>query len=364
MDGAPSSMTPLPETVGTLRSLIRESEARGSRLRLLLETARDLGTVEGEALDGTLAVAAQRLALFLGYRSGVVVREDGAAEAGLAVRSPGPAGRLVARLILDGHGGGPDEEDAGVRDVLLQQIGAAIDRVERETERAALLTLLVDREARLERVVDRLFTSQEDERRRVSQDLHDGVAQRAGALLRQIEACGHDLDPMDQDRLEPAIDSARGLIAELRAIIAGLRPTALDDLGLAAAIGALADGLGEAGFAVTLDTVGPDRASPVVETGLYRVAQEALNNVAKHARPGRVAVQLERSGQTLTLRVRDEGPGFDPALATATPGRPGHQIGLQVMGERMAALGGTLGIQTAPGSGTVVTAIVPVGVQP
>ena len=357
MDGTPTAITPLPETVGALRGLIREAEARGSRLRLLLETARDLGWVDARALDDTLALAAHRLALFLGHRTGHLVRGETGSKGDLPVRSPGPEGRILAHLILDGPAGRADGEDARVREVVLQQIGAAIDRVDRESERAALLDLLQAREARLEAVVERLFTSQEDERRRVSQDLHDGVAQLAGGLFRQIEACAHDLEPPDRRRLEPAIEIARTLIGELRAIIGGLRPPALDDLGLAAAVGVLLDPLRAEGFAVTFEICGEARPAASVETGFYRVAQEALTNVRKHgSKPCAVHVRLEMTESTITLTVRDDGPGFDPALGGAVPGTAGHRIGLQVMRERMAGLGGGLVIETAPGSGTCVTA--------
>ena len=363
MDGAPAPLTGLPDTVGTLRAMFRDAEARGTRLRLLLETARDLAEAAPEGLDAVLSLAAQRGAVFMGRTRGRVIR-DADAFVGRALSAPGPQGRIVGRLVFepaDGEAsvGDDDPEDGRGLEVLMQGMGAAIDRVERDRDRAALLALLRDREARLERVLDRLFTSQEDERRRVSQDLHDGVAQLAGALFRQIEACAHDLEPQDRAKLEPATHTSLTLMRELRAVISGLRPTALDDLGLATAVKALAEPLIADGFEVTLTLAVQDRWPDLVETAMYRVAQEALANVRKHAGPTAVVLSLETLPDGYRLRVRDEGRGFAPVPPGDGSAEPGYGIGLQVMEERMTVLGGSLGVTSAPGGGTQITAEIP-----
>lgn len=357
-----ASVTPdmtMPDTVMGLRGLHRRAEAKALRLRVLLEIGQELSRASAQDLSSILTMAAQRLALFSGYSSGRIVAEPPAC--GLTVSSTGKDGRPLAYVAFE-PAQNPliDEEDQRVLSMILSWMATTVERVEREDERSRLLLLLQDREKRLELVVGRLFSAQEEERRRVSHELHDGVAQLAAALFRQLEICSYDLDEKDRPHLAPATRAARSLIAEIRAIIAGLRPTALDDLGLVSAVSALATSLSDAGYRVELQANAGGRWPELVETALYRVAQEALNNVRKHAGGAcGVVIRLEEGSEHWTLSIQDSGRGFHAGLASEAPATDGNHIGLEVMRERMAAIGGTLEIRSAEGKGAEVVAQAP-----
>src|SRR5215204_5098070 len=139
-------------------------------------------------------------------------------------------------------------------------------------------------------------------------------------------------------------------------VIHDLRPTVLDDFGLAAAVRLQVQTLRSEGLEVGLEeALGDERLPPELETTLFRVAQEALTNVRKHARAAAVHVVLDRSGKAVRLMVRDEGRGFRPDEATRSNG-PGERVGLSGMRERLSLLGGRFELQSEPGSGTTVTA--------
>jgi hypothetical protein len=347
-----------PYSVGELRALYRAAEARAARLRLLIEAGRDLSAADAESLEPMLAAAARRAALFSGHTDGRV--QLGPDAPGLPLVAPGAESRQVGGLILSRDGQAQtslDQEDAEALAMLRQLMAAAIDRVARDLERDHLLALLRERERRLEGVVARLFSVQEEERRRVSRELHDGVAQTAGALFRQLEAHRAGANPETMARLA---GTAQGLVRELRSAIADLRPTALDDLGLAAAVGSLADSLTQAGFAVSLQVKGPERWPPLLETAFFRVAQEALANVRQHA-GGACRVDVRVRGEPdigrWTVSVRDWGRGFAGAAPDPDAGGGGDHIGLEVMRERMAVIGGRLEVVSHSSGGVEVTAV-------
>lgn len=275
---------------------------------------------------------------------------------GLALVAPGAESRKVGGLCLAPAERAEevvDREDSEALGMLCQLMAAAIDRVSRDAERDRLLSLLRERERRLEAIVARLFSAQEDERRRVSRELHDGVAQSAGALFRQIEAQKTGASPEAVARLA---GMAKGLLRELRSAIADMRPTALDDLGLAAAVTSLANSLSAKGFALELIVRGPERWPSMLESAFFRVAQEALNNVIKHACGPclvRVVLHGEPEKGCWRLLVRDWGAGFRQGHASADPG---DHIGLEVMRERMIAVGGRLDIACPPDGGVEICA--------
>lgn len=359
------------ETVAELRDLYRAAEARAARLRLLSETGRDLaqaGVDVGEdAFRAALDICARRLAHFLGWGSGKIMLtpEGEIGDSSIPIPAPGADGAPLAWLVIPGFTSPDtirDAEDREAVQMLLQLFGAAIDRSRREAERAQLLEQLQERERRLEYLVGRIFFAQEEERRRVSRELHDGVAQKATALFRMLEG-----DPAVPGRLAAI---ARELVSELREVIGGLRPTILDDLGLPAALRALAAGLKSEGFAVEQDIAeGTPRWPPNLETAFFRVAQEAMSNIRKHAGgPCRVEVALAAGAQDAEwlLLVRDHGKGGlgrDAAEAGRNPASPsvapGEHIGIEVMRERMAAIGGNLSWRFVPGGGVEVLAALP-----
>jgi signal transduction histidine kinase len=201
----------------------------------------------------------------------------------------------------------------------------------------------------------------EDERRRWTRELHDETLQGLGALRLALSAARRLEDP---ERWKAAIGEAIAEldteIASLRGIIADVRPASLDELGTLAALEALADRTRSRGVEVALvvdldyeagrTTVRPD---PELETAVYRVVQEAVNNAVKHAGADDVAVTVREQGHVIMVRVSDEGHGFDP-------GEPARGYGLVGMRERVESLGGALAIESSPGTGTTVTVRLPV----
>jgi signal transduction histidine kinase len=154
------------------------------------------------------------------------------------------------------------------------------------------------------------------------------------------------------------LDLARQSVQEVRRAIAGLRPTALDDFGLTSAIQMIVASMRADNWEIAyLDTLDGERLPPGIETVLFRVAQEALLNVSKHSQAKRVYLTLERQRRAVQLTVQDWGRGFDPS--TLSPAGVGEQVGLQVMRERVAVLGGHWSLQSSPGQGTLIIAEIP-----
>ncbi len=207
-----------------------------------------------------------------------------------------------------------------------------------------------------------LATSQEDERRRVSRDLHDAVGQTLTAL-------GLAAAAGEAARVRDLTDQ---LAREVHQVAVRLRPVALDDMGLDAALAELARQWSAAsGVPVDLVTAGAGgdadadaeltgvgRLPAPVETAVYRLAQEALTNVARHARATRAGLSVTRTAGHVTVTVEDDGAGFAPAAPRA------GRLGLLGMQERVAQVGGALEIESAPGRGTTVIARIPVGAAP
>jgi len=221
--------------------------------------------------------------------------------------------------------------------------------------RAAVAVDLADRVARdaLRRVVE----GQELERRRLARELHDETGQALTSILlglKQVE----EADSPESARVAAA--ELREQIVEtlqnVRRLAVELRPSALDDFGLAPALDRLADAFSEqSGIAVDIETnVGGRRLSPEVETALYRIVQEALTNVVKHAEATRVSIVVTRRGSSVTAVIEDDGQGFGAGGGT------GEGLGLVGMKERVGLLGGRLALESTEGAGTTVVAEVPV----
>ncbi|MFN5902420.1 MAG: sensor histidine kinase [Novosphingobium sp.] len=359
MSATPSMLPAEIETVAELRELYRAAESRAARLRLLSAAGHALALAETDTIWPVLQDCAERLAFFLGHGRAEVNRDG----IGLPIPQPGQADAAVGSIAI-----GPltsldqisDAEDREAVRLLLELMGVAMDRINREDERTRILAALREREQRLEWLVGTIFSAQEDERRRVSQELHDGVAQTAAALLRLLEGASlttaADLPGSERGRLAGV---ARELVRELRAIIGGLRPTLLDDLGLEAALRSLGEGLEQDGFAVAVTLPeSPTQWSPHLESALFRVAQEAVANIRKHAGgPCQVVIKLDAEDEAGMLRLVVQDRGSGPANATVANG-PGSRVGIDVMRERMAAIGGELEWQGGP-DGVCVVAMLP-----
>ena len=201
--------------------------------------------------------------------------------------------------------------------------------------------------------------AQEEERRRLARDLHDEVNQALTAILLRLEALAQDTPAANLDEVDELKRLVNQAMEELLNLARQLRPTALDDHGLMPAVETqLKRFSARTGVEVSLNAEGDANHLPEdVQTAVYRILQEALANIGRHAGATAVAVDIEAEGELLELRVRDDGAGFDPAaLARAANGEgPGAGLGLSGMAERARLAGGELDVRSAPGGGTTVT---------
>ncbi len=209
-----------------------------------------------------------------------------------------------------------------------------------------------------------IFESIEDERRRIGSELHDETSQSLAAALLNIDTALLGVDGCSAD-VRALVDNARTLIAhclaQIRLLLYDLRPSVLDDFGLVPALRWYVQShLQVPGLEAVLDLDDADRRlAPVVETALFRIAQESLANVARHARATRVLLRLETKAGYVTMLVADNGAGFDPAGVPEDP-RERYGVGLISMRERAAALHGTINIEASSGQGTRVHVVIPV----
>jgi PAS domain S-box-containing protein len=229
-------------------------------------------------------------------------------------------------------------------------------------ENARLYERLEEREQRLQDLVGKLLRAQEEERRRVAYEVHDGLAQIAAGAHQHLQAFAERYAP-DAERgrrdLDRILRLVRATVSDSRRIIADLRPTTLDDLGLAATISLEVERLREDGYQVDYqEKLGDERLPVAAEIALFRVVQEALTNVRKHAQTQQVRIELRRREDEICLEVQDYGRGFDPAAAPVESG-PGERVGLAGMQERIGMLGGKLEIHSEPDVGTTVAVTVP-----
>lgn len=205
----------------------------------------------------------------------------------------------------------------------------------------------------------RAVSAQEEERLRLSRELHDGTGQMLATALVNLKV----LERLDgPEAMRAKIAELRGIIVqtleECKRLSMDLRPAGLDDLGLREALDWLAREFERSSgiaVAIEVDAAGGRLAKPV-EVELYRIAQEMLGNVAKHARATRVQLRLTVRDQTATLAVEDDGIGFDAAAAMA---RYNRGLGLLSMRERTELLGGAFNLESAPGQGTRIVITVP-----
>ena len=227
-----------------------------------------------------------------------------------------------------------DESDIMVLQSLAHQAAIAIENVRlyNQAQQAAVL----------------------EERQRLARDLHDSVSQALYGMTLYSQAAVGQLAAGCTERvavyLRELQDTAQEALAEMRLLIFELRPPILEEEGLVAALQARLQAVeGRAGLHTEFQAEVGERLPPRIEEGLYRIAQEVLNNAVKHARARNIVVHLRRQERTVTLAISDDGVGFDPATARKQGG-----LGLAAVEERAAELGGRLALQSQPGEGTRV----------
>jgi len=244
---------------------------------------------------------------------------------------------------------------------LSMAFNAMVDRVgQRENENRTLWGSLKNRAEERGELLRRLITAQEEERRRVARELHDELGQELSGTALSIENARRTL-PRDPQLAMELLERAQSTIAEaterMYDLILGLRPSVLDDLGLAAALRTQCQRtLEPAGITFELETQGlSDRLPPETETVLFRIFQEALTNVLRHAKAGNVRLRLSRNENTVEAEIQDDGIGFDPSDFAASGDE--HGLGLLGMRERVEQFGGTIEIQSRPGAGSRIHVI-------
>ena len=199
----------------------------------------------------------------------------------------------------------------------------------------------------------RALSIQESERRRVARELHDEVGQTLTAMLLQVEGLAGSIPPEARTELEELRETARTGAEEVRRIAQRLRPEALEELGLQAAMLALLDGVAAQAHIHCEHAI--ERDLPLNaddELVVYRVAQEALTNVVRHAKATKVSLSLTADRGAVVLRVADDGRGIPPELLDSS-------FGIRGMRERALLIGATIDVRSRPGAGTTVELVVP-----
>lgn len=379
-----------PGSALAIRAHYRQSESRTARLRLLVDTGQALPQLAPDAMRERVLV---RACAFLAMDHGLIQEWDAEGCVTITARHgsqdrlssltaiadrrlrapcwlelPGSALPSVLQVPLrGGHGDAfgililgnsvslraPDHEDSESLQLLATLLAAHL-----ENER--LLTTLKTRDRTLSDLVNRLLSAQEDERKRVAYDLHDGLAQTLAGLHQRLQGfagrCPTLPGTLNAD-LQAILTLAQHSVGEGRQLIAGLRPTVLDDFGLFKALDKEADRLREAAVSVQWATAYEGRLPSQVEIALFRIGQEAINNVLKHAQASHVQLTLElREGQAL-LQVNDNGKGFTPDQQLDN--QDARHLGLATMHERASLLGGQLNCASAINCGTQLHARVP-----
>lgn len=206
----------------------------------------------------------------------------------------------------------------------------------------------------------RLNQALEQEARRIAHALHDEAGQLLTSVHLALKEVGRDLSPAARGRLQEVRRLLDRIEDQLRRLSHELRPVILDDLGLVPALKFLAEGVSmRTGTSITVDASIDGRLPALIEATLYRSVQEALTNVTRHAQARGVTIHLQQAPQEIRCSIRDDGIGFDVPAVLARPGERG--LGLIGIQERIKTLGGTHQIASAPGQGTELVIMIPLG---
>jgi len=252
-----------------------------------------------------------------------------------------PAGRVLS------------ERDLDVLEALGHDVAVAI-------QRARLFEEVRDKEAMTRDLMQRLLAAQEEERRRIAQDLHDHAGQTMTALIIQLAYLIGHIDTMNKATIASELERFRTVaeqsLDELHKLVYDLRPMILDDQGLTAAVRSYVDThLKPTGIDIGLKIVGPEGRLPRdVETAAYRIVQEAATNTLRYAEAKHLEIRVDRREDWLIVMIRDDGKGFVPEDT-----EPKKSLGLHGMRERAELVGGNLQVLSVPGAGTTILARLP-----
>lgn len=273
------------------------------------------------------------------------------------------AGSVLAYLViiftLDGEMAG---DEVVLRAATFAVVGLLGGYLAREQQRE--IGIRADQERHLSELLGKVISAQEDERKRIARELHDGPLQALSMVSMQlghVEEMGAEDFAKSQSRIAELRAALRRTLRDVRLMIQDLRPSALDDLGLVSALREFAEARCDAaGVRLDWDIAGrPHHLPPPVETAVFRIVQEGVNNVVRHAHARKARVALRFEDGHLYASVEDDGVGFDPEQRRRS--MDGRHVGLLGMEERTTLVGGTLEIESAPAHGTTVRAAIPLG---
>lgn len=260
---------------------------------------------------------------------------------------------------------GPGQGELGQLAHAFDDMAATLQQRERQQQQAE--AQIRQQEQIRANLLHQLIGAQEDERRRISRELHDETSQSLTALLVGLDtismAARSDVARIDR-HVHDLKSITEDMLTNIHRLIADLRPSLLDDIGLVAAI----EWYGEQRlkpYRITfrlLEHTLAERLPPPMETVVFRIVQEGLTNIVRHAHASCVTVRLLQQGDEITLEIRDDGVGFDPGVLES-PEADGRGLGLRGMRERAMILGGTLDIESAAGTGTTIRIRFPASLQ-
>jgi len=356
---------------------IRSEQALAEQRTLLAEAQKlaGLGSWEWEPATGRMGWSEELFRIY-GVDPGAV---QPSFEAFLDRLHPGDrvmTATLIARALAEGRGFTHEErvrrpdgtervvrtQSEIVRDEkgrVIKVVGACLDITEQRNSELAQRAAA----ASLQSLTRRLVQAEESERRRIAGELHDRVGQTLSALNINLDILlgmlGEKAPADVRIRLRDSLALVDGTLQSIENVMAELRPPLLEEYGVGAALGWHAEEFSRrTGIAIEFEDLARQKNRQLPrEAGvaLFRISQEALNNIAKHAQAARVSLRLEPEGADMVLTIRDDGRGFDPAEVRARSSR----YGMTTMKERVLAAGGSLEVESAPGKGTTLRARVP-----
>jgi signal transduction histidine kinase len=210
-------------------------------------------------------------------------------------------------------------------------------------------------------LIEKIIQTQEEERKSIARELHDQLGQALLALLLMVQSCDEGEKPAS-GTLHHMENKIRALIDEIHGLVQGMRPPILDDFGLDSALERLVEELSDySGVSIDYQYMSPPdsvRLPSRIEVTLYRIAQEAITNVVRHAKADQASIVVLQQHDDVVLLVEDHGRGFDPEVAL---GGNGAHMGILGMKERAALLGGSCSIESVPGNSTTVRIRIPIG---
>ena len=260
---------------------------------------------------------------------------------------------------------GPRDEDRKIVDIIATplrdsegNITEVVELMRDVTEAKRLEKQIMEANQARGELLQQLISAQEDERMRIARELHDETSQAITSLAVSLETVIAAIPPHDAEvkaKLREMQSRAIKILDETQRIIYELRPSLLDDLGLISAVRWYAEShLEAAGIKVDFETVGLERKLPIeMETALFRIVQEAINNITRHADAESASISLDFKENAVALHIDDDGRGFDLSKVT------GHWLGLRGMRERVELLGGSLNVDAGPGLGTQIDVEIP-----